>query len=63
LNAKALRRMQNGPGIATAERMDAALADLAAAGWCRPAPTRAGDMPGRTRKDWAVHPALREVRA
>ncbi|HEV7267246.1 MAG TPA: DUF3987 domain-containing protein [Falsiroseomonas sp.] len=58
LNAKALRRMAGGPNIPTAERMDAALAELAAAGWCRPAPVRAGDAPGRARKDWAVNPAL-----
>lgn len=61
LNAKALRRMAGGPGIATAERIDAALADLAAGEWCRPAPSRAGDAPGRTRKDWAMNPALREA--
>lgn len=58
LNAKALRRMAGGPGIPTAERMDAALAEMGAAGWCRPAPARAADMPGRTRKDWTMNPAL-----
>ena len=63
LNAKALRRMAGGPNIPTAERMDAALVELAAAGWCRQAPTRAGDLPGRTRKDWAVNPALFTVPA
>lgn len=63
LNAKALRRMAGRPNIPTAERMDAALVELAAAGWCRPAPARAGDAPGRTRKDWAVNPALSAVPA
>ncbi|WP_372620868.1 DUF3987 domain-containing protein [Falsiroseomonas sp.] len=58
LNAKALRRMAGGPNIPTAERMDAALAELAAGWWCRPAPLRAGDGPGRTRKDWAMNPVL-----
>ncbi|MCX7684351.1 MAG: YfjI family protein, partial [Acetobacteraceae bacterium] len=62
LNAKAQRRLPNGPGIPTAERMDAALADLAAAGWCRAAPFRAGEVPGRSRKDWEMNPALGEVR-
>jgi hypothetical protein len=59
LNANNLRRMAGGPNIPTAERMDAALAELAAAGWCHSAPGRAGNMPGRTRKDWAMHPALK----
>jgi hypothetical protein len=63
INAKALRRMPRGPNIPTAERIDAALAELAAAGWCSPAPARAGDMPGRTRKDWAMSPAVREAGA
>jgi hypothetical protein len=58
VNAKALRRDGDGPGIQTAERMDAALAEAEAAGWCRPAPVRAGDTPGRRRKDWAMNPAL-----
>lgn len=58
LNAKDLRRMKGGPGIPDAERMDAALAELAAAGWCRPAPNRAGGGAGRARKDWAMNPAL-----
>lgn len=59
LNAKALRRMADGPSTPTPERMDAALSDLAAAGWLRPAPGRAGETPGRTRKDWTLHPAIR----
>lgn len=59
VNAKALRRMADGPAIPDSARMDAALAELAAAGWCRPAPIRAGDTAGRARKDWALNPALR----
>jgi len=59
VNARELRRRQNGPGIATAERIEAALSDLAAAGWCRAAPGGGG---GRPRKDWVMNPALREVR-
>jgi hypothetical protein len=59
VNAKALRRLPSGPGIPTAERMEAALGDMAAAGWCRPSPTRAGDLPGRNRKDWVINPRLR----
>lgn len=60
LNAKALRRMAGGPNIPDAERMDAALAELEAAGWCKQAPERSGGGPGRTRKDWRMNPALRE---
>jgi hypothetical protein len=60
LNAKGLRRLAGGPSIPTPERMDAALTDLAAAGWLRPAPGRAGETPGRPRKDWVLHPAIRE---
>jgi hypothetical protein len=59
LNARALRRMPNGPGIATADRIDAALADLTAAGWCR---QTSGGSGGRPRKDWAINPRLKEVR-
>lgn len=62
VNAKALRRLAAGPAIPDSARMDAALAELAAAGWCRPAPVRAGDTAGRARKDWALNPALRERR-
>jgi hypothetical protein len=61
VNAKALRRQQDGPGIATAGRMDAALEELAAAGWCQRAPAREGDQAGRTRKDWGVNRVLAEV--
>jgi hypothetical protein len=58
VNARGLRRDGDGPGIPTAERVDAALAEAEAAGWCRPAPVRAGDTPGRPRKDWMMNPAL-----
>jgi hypothetical protein len=60
LNARALRRQGNGPGIATAERIEAALGELAHLGWVRPAPAREGGGKGRQRADWAVNPALRE---
>jgi hypothetical protein len=61
LNARALRRTPSGPGIVTADRIEAALDDLAAAGWCRPSPWRAGDAPGRPRKDWTMNPKLGAV--
>ncbi|MBM3612850.1 MAG: DUF3987 domain-containing protein, partial [Alphaproteobacteria bacterium] len=61
LNAKALRRMAHGPGIGNSSRIEAALTELEAGGWCRPAPARAGDQAGRPRKDWAMHPALRSA--
>ncbi len=57
VNAKALRRMADGPAIPDSARMDAALVELAAAGWCRPAPH--SGQPGRTRKDWTINPGLR----
>lgn len=61
VNAKALRRMAFGPGIPDAERMEAALAELGAAGWARPAPARAAGI-GRPRKDWSINPAVSELR-
>lgn len=58
LNVQELRRMQDGPGIPTAERLTAALEELSGLGWVRQAaPNRAG-MGGRSRKDWLVNPAL-----
>jgi hypothetical protein len=62
LNARELRRMGNGPGIRTRERIEAAPAELAELGWVRPAPGRAGGGKGRQRADWAVNPALRGAR-
>ncbi len=59
VNARELRRRANGPTIPSAERVEAALRELEAAGWCRPAPVRAGDLPGRARANWAINPALR----
>jgi hypothetical protein len=59
INARDLRRMADGPGIRQADRIDAALDELADAGWVRPAPARAGGS-GRRRNDWAVNPALAE---
>ena len=60
VNARRLRQIGAGPGIPDAERMEAALSELSAAGWTRPAPSRDGG-PGRARKDWAVNPAVAEV--
>ncbi len=60
VNARQLRRMGDGPAIPDAERIEAALLELSAAGWTRPAPNRDGG-PGRARKDWAVNPCLAEV--
>ena len=39
-------------------RYVAALEELAAAGWVRPAPERAGDAGGRHRNEWLLNPAL-----
>jgi hypothetical protein len=58
LNVRELRRMQDGPGISTPDRVRAALEELAGLGWVRQAdPNRAG-MGGRSRDDWTVNPAL-----
>ena len=61
LNARVLRRMANGPGIPTAARIDAALAELAELAWTRPAPARQGGSLGRQRGDWAINPAVLEA--
>lgn len=54
------RQLRHAGALPTREpgRYEAALAELAEAGWVREAPVRAGDRPGRRRKDWAVNPAL-----
>ena len=56
--AAGLDEVQAGNDAFSAGRYEAALAELAEAGWVREAPVRAGDRPGRRRKDWAVNPAL-----
>jgi Protein of unknown function (DUF3987)/RepB DNA-primase from phage plasmid len=43
------------------DRYDSALTELGEAGWTRPAPARSGGSAGRSRKDWAVNPKLKEV--
>jgi hypothetical protein len=55
VNARALRRCRAMPACA-AKRYDAALAELEAAGWVRPAAFEPG--PGRRAKDWLVNPAV-----
>jgi hypothetical protein len=62
VNAKELRRMAQGPAIPDSERMEAALRELEAAGWARPAPSRAAGL-GRQRKDWAINPKLEGAEA
>jgi hypothetical protein len=58
VNARDLRRtyVLSAP---KAERYDAALAELAEAGWLSSARDKAG--PGRKPKDWLVHPQLKEM--
>jgi hypothetical protein len=60
INARELRRMSRGPGITNADRMSAALDELAEADWVRPAPARAGGY-GRPRHDWSVNPLVEGV--
>lgn len=57
VNARELRR---GGALPTQdpERYDQALQELSEAGWLRRAPSRAGNLPGRTKKDWRLNPAL-----
>jgi hypothetical protein len=62
INARELRRMARGPNIPSAERMADALDEFAEAGWVRPAPARAGPIPGRQRQDWMVNPKVRELK-
>ena len=62
INERELRRVSGGPGIRDAGRMAAAIAELAEAGWLRPAPSRS-DGYGRRRQDWAVNPAIRGLQA
>jgi hypothetical protein len=60
VNARQLRQAGAIP-TREAERYDAALAELEAAGWVRQAFTRAGDHAGRRRKDWTINPGLRAL--
>jgi hypothetical protein len=57
LNARDLRRMKDGPGLPDAARTEAALEELAEAGWVRHAPARSAGH-GKPRNDWAVNPAI-----
>jgi hypothetical protein len=61
VNARALRRTADGPGIPTAPRIEAALIELAELGWARPAPGREGANAGRQRTDWTINPAVRDA--
>lgn len=63
LNARMLRRMGDGPGIGTPERIEAALHELGELHLVRPAPSRDGGGKGRQRADWTVNPALRRAPA
>jgi hypothetical protein len=56
LNVREMRRMQEGPGIATPDRIKAALEELAGLGWVRQAGRPSAN--GRPRNDWTVNPAL-----
>lgn len=58
VNARELRRRGDGPAISDAERIEAALRELEAASWCRPASRSA--QGGRPRKDWEINPRLTE---
>lgn len=55
VNARDLRHADVLP-TREADRYDAALRELEAAGWLRPAPKAPG--PGRARKDWQLNPDI-----
>jgi hypothetical protein len=58
VNARDLRRAPAVAGCRDADRYEAALAELEAARWVRPAPSRASDRKGRQAKNWAVNPRV-----
>jgi hypothetical protein len=62
LNARRLRHSGSSPGIGTSARITAALEEMEALGWCRPIGGREGGGAGRQRVDWAMNPALLEVK-
>ncbi len=61
INAREMRRMADGPGIADAGRMTAALRELGEADWLRSVGGREGGGHGRQRSDWAVNPRLADA--
>ena len=57
-NARSVYREAGLPGLNTADKMGLAIKELEAACWIRPAPSRAGEAPGRQRADFVVNPAI-----
>ena len=62
INARELRQNRVIPGRVLAIRYDAALSELADAGWIRELPTRAGVTVGRRKKDWEINRLLNRSR-
>ena len=62
-NASHVRRLdfQHLAGLRLAKDMDEACAELADAGWIRPAGVRAGAGKGRKSKDFEVNPRIYEI--
>jgi len=60
INGRAVKR-SGAAGTKVTKEVDAALAELEAAHWLRPAPSRVGSGNGRQRADFEVNPAVHEV--
>lgn len=61
INARDIRRSSGIPTLKIAADVEGATDALEEAGWLRAAPTRAGDTPGKARKDFLVNPAVHGV--
>lgn len=62
LNARDVRRASGiAPPLKDALALDEAIEVLIEADWLRPVPGRAGENPGRNRKDYLVNPGVHEV--
>ncbi len=61
INARDIRRSSGIATLKVAADVEAATEALTEAGWLRPAPSREGDTPGRSSKNFIVNPAVHEV--
>jgi hypothetical protein len=61
INAREVKREGGMPTLKKGEALDDAISNLIDADWLRPAPTRAGETPGRARRDYEVNPLVHEA--
>ena len=61
VNARVIRREWRIPGLSTSAKIADALDVLVDADILRPAPSRQGDIPGRSKSDFEVNPRLWET--